>query len=144
MNFKESLRSGKETENEILNIIKSKYPDAYIYDGYKKEWDIIIPELRKTVEVKRDYKSNYTGNYVVEVYMFGKPSGVITTTADYWVFSDGKKYTWIKPGVIKNIILVEGYHQREFIGDGDVESKRAYLVPKKSIEDLAMVVRIKK
>ena len=139
MDFKESLKSGKETENEILNIIKSKYPDAYIHDGYKKEWDIIIPELRKTVEVKRDYKSNYTGNYVVEVAFDGKESALSTTTADWWVFYDSECEVWIKPELIWK--AVKGLPMRDFVGKGDEKSKTAYLCPKEYIRINADFVR---
>ena len=64
MNFEESLISGHESEKIVLNTIKKKYPKAYIVEGYNKEYDIMIPEIDETVEVKKDFKSKYTGNVV--------------------------------------------------------------------------------
>jgi len=139
--FKEALKKGKETEEEILFLIRSKYPNAFIINGYKKEYDIYIPEIKKSVEVKQDYKSNHTNNYVIEVFMFGKPSGLLSSTADFWVFSDGEKYVWTTRDIIKDKILLENYKIANFIGKGDVEPKKAYLVPKKDIEDTSLMIK---
>ena len=140
MKFNESLQEGKITENYVLNSIKKKYPKAYIVDGYCKEHDIVIPELDQTIEVKQDKKSNYTGNYVVEIFMFGKPSGLLSSTADYWVFSDGYKLIWTTREIIKDKILLENYKLITFTGKGDTEPKLAYLVPKEDIEETALRV----
>ena len=140
MEFKESLKEGKKVEKEILIIIQSKYPNAYMIDGYKKEYDIVVPEIDKTVEVKQDKKSNFTNNYVVEIFMFGKPSGLLSSKADYWVFSDGYKLTWTTRDIIKDKILLENYKLFEFVGKGDTEPKKAYLVPKQDIENTALKV----
>ena len=69
MEFEESLVSGQKSESIVLDIIKKKYPKAYIMEGYHKEYDIMIPEINETVEVKKDFKSKYTGNIVVEIEM---------------------------------------------------------------------------
>ncbi len=140
MEFNESLQEGKITEKYVLKGIKKKYPKAYMVKGYCKEHDIVIPELAQTVEVKQDQKSNYTGNYVIEVFMFGKPSGLLSSTATYWVFSDGEKLTWTTRDIIKDKILLEGYKLVTFTGKGDTEPKKAYLVPKEAIESTALRV----
>ena len=97
MSFKEDLKIGKEIEEYVLSIIQQKYPKAKIMEGYFKEYDIMIPEIDKTVEVKSDIKSLETGNYVVEVAFDGNPSALSTTTADYWVFYDSECLVWITP-----------------------------------------------
>ena len=89
--FKEDLLVGQEVEALVLERIKKKYPKAYSIEGYCKEYDIWIPELNYGIEVKQDAKSNYTGNIVIEIEMFNKPSALITTKAKYWVFYDQKK-----------------------------------------------------
>ena len=144
MNFDESLFVGQLFENIVLNYVHTKYPKAYRFEGYKKEYDIIVPETNTTIEVKSDFKSNYTGNFLIEVYMFSKPSGLITTEADWWVIIDGSSMSWIKPEEIKDIILVNGIEQRDFVGKGDTESKKAYLVPKNLIKDKSKVIKINK
>jgi len=105
MEFEESLLSGQESENIVLDMIKKKYPKAYLVEGYHKEYDIMIPELNETVEVKKDFKSKYTGNIVVEIEMNNRPSGLATTTADWWVFHINEgELIWITPSIIKEMI----------------------------------------
>ena len=137
--FKEDLEIGRIAEEYILKRIKRKYPKAKIMEGYFKEYDIIIPEINQSVEVKQDKKSLYTGNYVVEVSFGGKPSALSTTTADWWVFYDGECEVWIKPDNIWK--AVKGLPIREFVGNGDSKSKNAYLCPKEYIRIQANKIR---
>ena len=134
MKFNESLVSGKQSENIVLKMVKSKYPKAYIKEGYHKEYDIMIPEINKTIEVKKDFKSKYTGNVVIEMEMNNRPSGLQTTTADWWVFHlDEQEIVWITLKRLKDMIEFGGYKLVEFIGEGDEISKQAYLIPKKDL-----------
>ena len=134
MKFNESLSSGKQSENIILKMVQNKYPKAYIKEGYHKEYDIMIPEINKTIEVKKDFKSQYTGNVVIEMEMNNRPSGLQTTTADWWVFHlDETEIVWITLERLKEMVEFEGYNLVEFIGEGDEISKQAYLVPKKDL-----------
>ena len=41
------------------------------------------------IECKRDFKAHITGNLFVEFECRGKPSGISTTEAEYWVFIVG-------------------------------------------------------
>jgi hypothetical protein len=129
--FKEDLIVGQEVESLVLNKIKKKYPKAYSIEGYCKEYDIWIPELNYGIEVKQDAKSNYTGNIVIEIEMFNKPSALITTKAKYWIFYDQKKFVIIEVRDIYNCILQNQYKYVEFVGNGDNEKKKAFLVNKK-------------
>ena len=134
MKFNESLSSGKQSENIVLKMVQNKYPKAYIKEGYHKEYDIMIPEINKTIEVKKDFKSQYTGNVVIEMEMNNRPSGLQTTTADWWVFHlDETEIVWITLERLKEMIEFEDYNLVEFIGEGDEISKQAYLVPKKDL-----------
>ena len=134
MKFNESLSSGKQSENIILKMVQNKYPKAYIKEGYHKEYDIMIPEINKTVEVKKDFKSQYTGNIVIEVEMNNNPSGLSTTTADWWVIHPEEyELIWITPDRIREMLDFEDLNVVDFIGKGDDVSKLAYLVPIKYI-----------
>lgn len=134
MKFNDSLSSGKQSENIILKMVQNKYPKAYIKEGYHKEYDIMIPEINKTIEVKKDFKSQYTGNVVIEMEMNNRPSGLQTTTADWWVFHlDETEIVWITLERLKEMVEFEDYNLVEFIGEGDEISKQAYLVPKKDL-----------
>ena len=133
-NFESQLAIGLQEEKEFLKLLKHRYPYTVKIEGSFKEFDFYLPDINSSVELKTDKKSNYTGNFVVETYHYGKPSGITTTTADFWVFWDGKEYCWITPDQIKNLILIEGIDQVRFVGNGDTVQKRAYLVPKALIQ----------
>lgn len=137
--FYESLESGKEIERLVLSTIKKKYPTAYIIEGYYKYYDIFIPEKNIGVEVKRDEKSKYTGNIVVEIEFDGKPSALSTTRADYWVFYDGECYIWIEPDKLRSICPI--FEEiRTFVGKGDTKEKKAYLMPKNIIKEYSCLI----
>ena len=87
--FHKDLGTGQQYENKALQVIHKKYPQAYIIDGYYKEWDIYIPELNIGVEVKRDAQYEKYGNFFLEYYCRNKPSGIVTTKAKYYfIFLD--------------------------------------------------------
>jgi hypothetical protein len=74
--------------------------------------------------------SNQTGNIVIEVWMYDKPSALFTTTADFWVFYDDNQFVSITPKKIIECIMLHEIQLKNFIGKGDRVSKKAYLVPK--------------
>ena len=128
--FKRDLKRGKHHENVVLNYIKAKYKNAYIKDGYYKEYDIFIPEVNFGVEVKSDEKSKYTNNIVIEIEFNNKPSALMTTKAKFWVIYDGYSYNWFLTDKIKDCIKDNNLMYAEFIGKGDNKSKKAYLIKK--------------
>lgn len=128
--FKRDLKRGKHHENIVLNYIKAKYKNAYIKDGYCKEYDIFIPEVNFGVEVKSDEKSKYTNNIVIEIEFNNKPSALMTTKAKFWVIYDGYSYNWFLTDKIKDCIKDNNLRYAEFIGKGDTKSKKAYLIKK--------------
>ena len=69
--FHEDLERGKAIERKSLDVIRKKYPCASLIDAFKG-YDIWIPELHKSIEVKYDPMSNETGTIVVEIEMNGK------------------------------------------------------------------------
>jgi len=136
--FETALSSGKIHENLICKKIKTKYPKAFVEKGYCSGFDIFVPEQNIRVEVKQDFKSNHTNNYVVEVEFNGEPSALTASVADYWVFCDGQTDVWISPDALKRI--VKNMKVAEFIAKGDKVSKKAYLVPKRIIKDNACLI----
>jgi hypothetical protein len=83
-NFNEDLLHGQSAEDYILTIVRRKYPKAYRAEGYEPKYDIMIPEIQKTIEVKYDLKSATTGNVAIEYRYNGKLSGLSTSEADWW------------------------------------------------------------
>jgi hypothetical protein len=125
--FQTDLQVGKDVEKTVLEMIQNKYPKAFMIDGKFSPYDIFIPEISKSIEVKSDRKSQHTGNLVIEVSMYGKPSALMTTLADYWVIYTGVQFIWITPLQLKNMIVQNGLSLRTFVGNGDTEPKKAYL-----------------
>jgi len=128
--FARDLEAGNSVENIVLNMIKPKYPCATLINGYFPDYDIWIPELYKSVEVKSDQKSQHTGNILIEVEMFDKPSALFHTKADYWVIFDGFDFLWTTPKKIFECIVFNKLQYAEFVGRGDTVSKKAFLIKK--------------
>jgi len=130
MAFIDDLEEGHRSEDRVLDIIRKKYPEAERIDGKHSPYDIMVPELGKTVEVKGDYVSQKTNNIVVEVnHPIGTPSGLLVTEADYWVHDTGKELIWIEPKRIEECITVHNFPLTDIKGPGDWHFKRVCLVP---------------
>lgn len=136
--FEEDLKIGHIIETEVLKLIHKKYPKAYMQSGYFKEYDIFIPEIQKSVEVKSDQKSKYTNNIVIEIEFAGKPSALSTTKADFWVIYDGYNYKWFTPQRIHQCIKDNNQKLVSFKGNGDEQSKKAYLIKKELLYKYAI------
>lgn len=87
--FDEDLNLGNIGEKHILKEIRQQYPAAIRIDAYFPYYDIWIPEINKSVEVKFDKASLTTQNFLFELECSNKPSGIIHSTADWWVIFDG-------------------------------------------------------
>ena len=136
--FNKDLERGQRIEKEILIEVKKKYDDAYLVDGYCKEWDIHIPSHDKGVEVKYDPMSRKTGNLVVEIEYNDKPSALSTTKAYRWVFHTGKEVIVTTPGILNKIIEDNKLYLARFRGPGDPYYKKAYLIKKHLITATAL------
>jgi hypothetical protein len=138
--FKADLERGIKVENMLLDILKRKYPASTLINAFKG-YDIWIPEIHKSIEVKYDQKSNETGNIVVEIEFNGKPSALMTTTADYWVFYDGNVFVTIEPKDIIKCIFMNKLQYVEFVGNGDSKSKKAFLIKKDTLFAYGKVIK---
>lgn len=127
--FDTDLEIGIEIEKTVLKMLQKKFPSATLVNAYKG-YDIWIPEIHKSVEVKLDQKSQHSGNIVIEIEMYDKPSGLMATTADLWIIYDGEIFLKITPRNIIKCIFLNKLQYIEFIGKGDTRTKKAFLVPK--------------
>lgn len=127
--FETDLTAGKSVEDILLEKIKTKYPKAERFEGKCKPFDIYIPETNIYLEVKSDQKSQHTGNIVIELEMFGKPSGLNSTKSDYWVIYTGVEWLWLRPQRIWECVSINMLKPVQFVGKGDSVAKTAYLVP---------------
>jgi len=127
--FQEDLARGIKIEELLASKLREKYPCTTIVHAYKG-YDIWVPEINKSIEVKYDPMSNKTGNIVVEIEYNGKPSALMTTTADYWVFYDDSIFVMLTPKQIIACIFACKLSYVEFTGNGDNKPKKAFLISK--------------
>jgi hypothetical protein len=137
--FETDLITGLEAERLALEILRREYRCATQINAYKG-YDIWIPELHSSVEVKADLASNQTGNFVIETEFNGKPSGLTTTEATYWFLYDGNELAMTTPKAIRKFIDRSGAKEVSFTGRGDTKPKRAYLLPKKELFEASSVI----
>jgi hypothetical protein len=81
------LEQGLYYERELLKYIKYDSYETSEDKGLFLDWDIktLYNNKEETYEVKSDEISSRTGNICVEYASSGKPSGITSTKADYWV-----------------------------------------------------------
>jgi hypothetical protein len=123
MNFQSLLNMGIEYEEKVLKTLKRKYPLATRIEGQFVDYDIWVPELHKSVEVKYDKKSEQTNNIIIEYERNNKPGDILTTRASYWCIHTASGFLWIKPIKIIECIL------REDCKDIKVNNAKCYLIP---------------
>ena len=139
--FEQDLARGKRVERKVLDMVRTIYPEAYIYDGYCKDGDIYIPPPNDDwVEVKYDPMSKKTGNIVIEIEFNGKPSALATTKSYRWVFFTDDEYIITSPERLKQMIADNDLKPARFTGRGDTCQKLAYLAKKKLVIDTAILV----
>jgi hypothetical protein len=130
MTFNHDLIVGKKIEHEVCSLIKERYPNARVIDGYFKGGDIYVPEKDFLIEVKHDEMSHETGNYLIEVKYDGVDSALNTTEAAWWVIVDKDYYIWVVPDTLRLIIRELKLKPRVLKGRGDIKSKTAYFIAK--------------
>jgi hypothetical protein len=138
--FQSDLKRGETVELQILSVIQQTYPEAYKVQGKQSDYDIFIPERDVGVEVKADFMSQKTGNIVVEVNMYNKPSALSITKAEFWVFYTGERWLVISPSGIRECIVHNALSPRKFVARGDTVAKTTYLVKQTLLEEYAKQV----
>ena len=133
MGFKEDLKVGQKVEEEIVNIIRNKYPMAIVVEGYNKGYDIMVPEIPCKIEVKYDIMSHMTGNFFIESNYDGKPSGIITTESKWWVQVDKEDIMWILSDTLNYLIREWELKEILFSGSHKSSPKKGYLIPKEKL-----------
>ena len=131
MGFKTDLDFGQKYEK--------KFNDEYLEGkgvlskGVFLQYDI---QTEKTYEVKADRMAGNTGNFFIEYKCRDKPSGITTSTADYWVLYNvgSNDDCYIVPTKeIKRIIKKKEYFKK--VSGGDGWKSKGYLIKVSSFED---------
>ena len=140
--FKKDKVIGDEAEIHILNIIQKLYPKAYRVIGKEARHDIIIPEINKTIEVKRDVMSAKTGNLAIETFKkSGAPSGIMVSTANYWVIYSGDEIFFLDKEKLKNYATDANNNFRVVFG-GDSWATQMVLLPISKLKEQDFFAKI--
>ena len=104
--FLEDAVDAQRVELEVLSLIQKKYPNAAKVEGNFKYYDLEVPEVA-TIEVKHDKQSKVTGNFFIECSFNDQPSGLESSTADWWVFVDEDGYYFIHGESLKFLLKLK-------------------------------------
>ena len=132
--FDTSLDIGKQREDQLIAFFQSLGHKPIAIPGKFTGFDFFLANTKEGYEVKQDWKAHYTGNLVVEIEMFGKPSGLMATTANWWIFDTKTEFIFISPRKLKDLIVSLNPTLRIFTGKGDTQPKKAYLIPVETIK----------
>jgi hypothetical protein len=120
MPWTDDLKMGERYQEICLELFE--HDDAEIMKGNFKPYDLWL-ELggeKVTQEVKADRLCLGTNNIAIEFQCSGKPSGISTTTADYWVYFvvGSRDYYLIPTNVITSAISERKWTRKVKGGDG--------------------------
>lgn len=107
MSFATQLKIGLDYEKKVLKSLQKKYPLATRIVGQFVDYDIWIPEIGKSVEVKYDKKSEETNNIIIEFEKYNDVGDILLTKADYWCIHSPIGLLWITPLKIIECLLRE-------------------------------------
>ena len=92
-----------------------------------------------TIECKRDFKAHKTGRVFVEFECRGKPSGISTSEAEYWVYIYGPDETDLRAILLSTFLLREKVRSliadKKVITGGDQNLSKGVLI---ALGDLAV------
>ena len=132
--FDKSLDIGKIRELMLVDFFRAQGHKPIPIPGKFTGFDFFLANTKEGYEVKQDWKAHYSGNLVVEIEMYGKPSGLMGTTADWWIFDTKTEFIFITPRKLKDLIVEKNPPLRIFTGKGDTQPKKAYLIPVETIK----------
>lgn len=105
--------------------------DIDLLEGKAREDAFAHLITRARVEVKSDRIARRTGNVFVEYEQKSRPSGILTTTADWWTFEvNDECYLFVPTARVKAVAryVYDTYPERVKDG-GDFNRYRGVLVP---------------
>ena len=123
--WEEFYEVGVQYENIFCQFL-----DRYNFEpcpaiGYHKEWDIKSKTYQTTFEVKFDGKSKLTSRWAIEV-AFQKPSGLSTTKATFWIFTNGDEWFYISTADLRNVC--QSIAPSTLTGKGDTKPKTVIFI----------------
>lgn len=103
--------------------------DIDLRHGEAREDAFVHVFLKARVEHKSDDKCRKTGNLFVEFRQKGRPSGIQTTTADWWAFEYDRDCWLIVPTERLKAVARQAYKEGRIARGGDYNNYEGILVP---------------
>ena len=130
--WKPYLEAGEEVEREFLLLLLEIDPEAKKIEGNYKYADFDLPKFQVMVELKRDLKSDGTGNFAIEYFFKENLSGIAATKASVWVMADKLKFYCFSTEKLKAFISTNKQYLKRVRG-GDNNDATMVLVDKYDI-----------
>jgi len=147
--FERNYKAGRAVEKEFLNdVVRGAWghKDARLEEEEENLsfWDIIIPSLGITNEVKRDLKSEETGNFTFEIRNRDtrKFTGLAITRATNWIHCDSTIFYCFEVAKLRAWVKSRWEELRKVYG-GDNKSFYQVLAPKFYIDPI-IISKIKR
>jgi penicillin-binding protein-related factor A (putative recombinase) len=124
--YDKDIEIARQTEIEVSKLLIDKYRATIMNFEHTNKYDILTVVNGKTFkfEVKEDFTCKRTGNVGMEIKCRGKPSGIMISEADFYIYKihtvDGIKFFIFKTSALKKMI-----DNREFftaVNGGDKDS----------------------
>ena len=119
------------TETQDANNYRTMHYDVKLSNG-----DDEIP-----IEVKADHKSRQTGNFFLEFQQYGKASGIATTKAKHYIFTDTANYYMVSVCSLLQLLRAlksEGMLQKRQTVNNKGWTTKGYIIQKELLQQLAV------
>jgi hypothetical protein len=103
--------------------------DLDLRHGEAREDALVYVLLRAKVEVKSDAVCKTTGNVFVEFRCNGNPSGISTTTADWWAIECDEDVWLFMPTKRLKTVAARAYRAGMLARGGDGDVAEGVLIP---------------
>lgn len=123
--FWQDLKQGKLVETIVAKKLAVLLGAAIVEvnNDYRYDFKLARNGVERTYEVKNDLMCGKTGNFALEYECRGKPSGIETTEADYWVYNLDDGVYMIPVDALKNLINSKSYFRMVTGGDKGSNTK---------------------
>lgn len=105
--FYKNLKAFEPYEVSSSELIKEKYNVEIVSFSKDARYDF-IDSNGISYEVKTEPSSLKTGNNFIEIFAYGKPSGISVTHADYYIFSNTINYYMVSTEKLKELVKLHG------------------------------------
>jgi len=146
-NFHADLKRAESTEDFVAKILQKHFGKSFLsleWGQASKFYDfkLVTTFLSVRLELKEDFYGKKSGNVAIETKSWGKPSGVTTTKAKFWLLmchtNQGRILYSIKASKLRDLINEKKYVR--FVEGGDKKASEMYLIKRSVIEDNAHIL----